>query len=190
MLLAVSALPLPDPDLSSGGVLLRPWLADEAVALHAAFADPEVLAFTWPSPDPYLVEDAQRFLEDQQRSRIAGQELQLAVAACGTGMLWGGVSLYAVDLTQRRASIGYWLTTAARGRGAATTAVRLLTGWGFDALNLARVELTCGPDNIASQRVAQRRGFRREGVLRSHMTFKSGRRDTVVHSLLAGDLAE
>ena len=91
----MSALPLPYPELSSGGVLLRPWLADEAVALHAAFTDPEVLAFTWPSPDPYLVEDAQRFLEDQQRSRNAGQELQLAVVACGTGMLWGGVSLYA-----------------------------------------------------------------------------------------------
>ena len=71
----------------------------------------------------------------------------------------------------------------ARGRGVATHAVRLIAGWAFTELGLARLELTCGPDNEASQRVAERCGFTREG-LRSHMPFKGGRRDTVVFSLL------
>lgn len=53
---------------------------------------------------------------------------------------------------------------------------------------VARLELTCGPDNEASQRVAERCGFTREGVLRSHIPFKGGRRDTVVFSLLPGEL--
>jgi len=55
-------------------------------------------------------------------------------------------------------------------------------------LGLARIELTCGPDNEASARVAGRCGFVREGVLRSHMAFKGGRRDTVLFSLLPGEL--
>jgi RimJ/RimL family protein N-acetyltransferase len=41
---------------------------------------------------------------------------------------------------------------------------------------------------VASQRVAARCGFVREGVLRSHMRFKGGRRDTVLHGMLPGDL--
>jgi len=52
----------------------------------------------------------------------------------------------------------------------------------------ARLELTCGPDNLASQRVAERCGFTREGVLRSHVPFKGARRDSVVFSLLPGEL--
>jgi RimJ/RimL family protein N-acetyltransferase len=61
-----------------------------------------------------------------------------------------------------------------------------MAGWAFEELGIARVELTCGPDNEASQRVAVRCGFTREGVLRSHTPFKGGRRDTVIFSLLPG----
>jgi RimJ/RimL family protein N-acetyltransferase len=76
----------------------------------------------------------------------------------------------------------------ARGRGVASSAVRLLAMWGFTTLGLARIELTCGPDNKASQRVAARCGFVCEGVMRSHMAFKGGRRNTVLFSLLPGEL--
>jgi RimJ/RimL family protein N-acetyltransferase len=100
----------------------------------------------------------------------------------------GGCSLDRVDLEQGRAAVGFWLATDARGRGVATHAVWLVAGWAFAELGLARLELTCGPDNDASQRVAERCGFRREGVLRSHMPFKGGRRDTVLYSLLPGEL--
>jgi RimJ/RimL family protein N-acetyltransferase len=93
-----------------------------------------------------------------------------------------------VDLGHRRGAVGYRLTAGARGRGVATHAVRLLAGWAFDALGLGRLEITCGPDNLASQHVAERCGFTREGVLRSHMAFKGGRRDSVVFSLLPSEL--
>jgi RimJ/RimL family protein N-acetyltransferase len=63
-----------------------------------------------------------------------------------------------------------------------------MAGWAFDTLGLARLELTCGPDNEASQSVAVRCGFVREGVLRSHTPFKGGRRDTVMFSLLPDEL--
>ncbi len=57
-------------------------------------------------------------------------------------------------------------------------------------MGLGRLELTCGPDNHASQGVADRCGFTREGVLRSHTPFKGGRRDTVVFGLLPGELRQ
>ena len=100
----------------------------------------------------------------------------------------GGASLYGLSREQGTALVGYWLTPQARGRGVASAAVRLLAQWGFTTLALARIELTCAPDNDASARVAARCGFVREGVMRSHMAFKSGRRDTVLFSLLPGEL--
>jgi RimJ/RimL family protein N-acetyltransferase len=103
-------------------------------------------------------------------------------------VLLGGSSLSAINVEQGRAAIGYWLAPSARGRGVATHAVRLIARWALGELQLARLELTCGPDNRASQRVGERCGFTREGVLRSHIPFKGSRRDTVMFSLLAGEL--
>nr|BFE33169.1 hypothetical protein GCM10010200_054200 [Actinomadura rugatobispora] len=96
--------------------------------------------------------------------------------------------MYDVDLDQERAAVGFWLASRARGRSVATRTLRLLSRWAFDQLAVARLELTCAPDNVASQRVADRCGFVREGVLRSHMRFQGERRDTVVFSLLPGEL--
>jgi RimJ/RimL family protein N-acetyltransferase len=100
----------------------------------------------------------------------------------------GGASLHGVELPEQRAAVGYWLAAHARGRGVATHPTLLLARWGFERLGLERLELTCAPDNPASQRVAERCGFTREGLLRSHMRFKAGRRDTLVYSLLPGEL--
>ena len=88
--------------------------------------------------------------------------------------------------------MGYWLAPQARGRGYATAAVRLVARWGFDRLGLARLELFTDVDNVASQNVATRCGFRREGLLRSHLLVRSRgeRRDSLVYGLLAEDLVE
>jgi len=79
--------------------------------------------------------------------------------------------------------MGYWLTERARGRGIATDAVRLLAGWAFGVLRLDRLELMIHPENTASQPVAERCGFTREGFLRSHMLKRNSgeRRDSVVY---------
>ena len=103
-------------------------------------------------------------------------------------MVLGGGSLYGIDVQQGRAAVGYWLAPSSRGRGVATHATRLMARWAFEGLRVARLELTCGPDNERSQRVADRCGFVREGVLRSHIPFKGGRRDTVMFSLLPVEL--
>jgi RimJ/RimL family protein N-acetyltransferase len=61
---------------------------------------------------------------------------------------------------------------------------------GFEELSLQRLELITDPDNRASQRVAEKAGYRREGVLRSHMDHPDGRRrDSVMFSLLPGELS-
>jgi [ribosomal protein S5]-alanine N-acetyltransferase len=89
----------------------------------------------------------------------------------------------------RTGHIGYWCAPAARGRGVVTRALRLLSRYAFDELALLRLELITDPDNVGSQRVAEKAGYRREGVLRSHLDHPDGRRrDSVMFSLLPGEL--
>jgi RimJ/RimL family protein N-acetyltransferase len=182
---------LPFPHLADDAVALRPWRPADVPALVRAYADPAMRRFSW-RPEPYTEADARAFLAAQEEDRQAGTAVSVAVVgATGPvlgGPVLGGASVYDVDPVAGRAAVGYWLTAAARGRGVASRAVRLLAGWAFGQLGTARLELTCGPDNVASQRVAERCGFTREGVLRSHVPFQGGRRDTVLFSLLPGEL--
>jgi RimJ/RimL family protein N-acetyltransferase len=87
-----------------------------------------------------------------------------------------------------RGEVGYWLARDARGEGHVTRAVRLICRWGFDALELERIDLLAGTGNSASQKVAERSGFTREAVLRSFMRGKGERQDMVAFGLLRDEL--
>src|SRR4051794_27810742 len=175
------------PSLADETVRLRPWRETDVPAQLQAFSDPWFERFSdWaPRTEP----DALAYLSAHEQARQRGEQIELAlVEPHDDDALLGGGSLNEVNPQQGCAAIGYWLAPHARGRGVATHAVRLISAWALSDLRLARLELTCGPDNRASQRVAERCGFTREGVLRSHIPFKGGRRDTVVFSLLPGEL--
>jgi RimJ/RimL family protein N-acetyltransferase len=78
----------------------------------------------------------------------------------------------------------------ARGRGLTTRALHLISRWAFDELGCARLQLRADLLNLPSQRVAEKAGFTREGVLRSvHFNPRQNRRvDFVMFSLLPGEL--
>ena len=93
--------------------------------------------------------------------RLSGEQVDFALTDLAHDhAVLGGLSLH--DIHDGRCAVGYWLAAHARGRGVATRAVRLAAAYVLDQLGIARLELTCGPDNHASQRVAERCGFTRE----------------------------
>lgn len=182
-------LSYPDPPLGDPVVALRAWTSRDVAAVVAAFRDPLIQRFSVAGEEAVTDASVRAAFAEHEQARVAGEELNLALVAPGDPtIVLGGASLYDIDLAQARGGIGYWVAPAARGRGVATHATRLMAGWAFAALGLQRLELTCGPDNERSQRVAERCGFVREGVLRSHLRWKGGRRDTVMFGLLPGEL--
>jgi RimJ/RimL family protein N-acetyltransferase len=185
----MTELRLPVPALANETVLLRPWRKADVARGLMAFGDPVIQRFSWPSQEPFTAEDARAYFIGQESARMRGDEVQFAlVEPADDDTVLGCASVHSLDRDRGTAALGYWLAPQARGRGIASTAVRLLATWGFTTLGLVRIELTCGPDNKASQRVAERCGFVLEGVMRSHLAFKGGRRDTMLFSLLPGEL--
>ena len=99
----------------------------------------------------------------------------------------GFMALVQLELEQRQGEAGYLLKESARGRGAATIGLRLLTEWGFEELGLERIEMHIDITNQPSLRLADRAGYKREGVLRS-MYFKEGTRcDLALYSMVRAD---
>jgi RimJ/RimL family protein N-acetyltransferase len=85
------------------------------------------------------------------------------------------------------AVVGYWTVSGRRGRGLTGEALRVLSGWALDALEVRRVELIADPANTGSCRVAESAGFRAEGVLRSRYLHRGVPGDVVLYALLATD---
>ena len=169
-------------ELRDGDLALRPWTEDDAPALVLACNDPEITHWIPAIPSPYTAEDALAFV----RGEVRPEEHSLAVTL--EGVVVGAIGL-GVNSMNYRGRIGYWVAAPARGRGVCTRALRLLSRWALDELDLQRLDLITDPDNLASQRVAEKVGFRREGVLRAHLRHPDGRiRDSMMFSLLPGEL--
>ncbi len=81
------------------------------------------------------------------------------------GKLAGACALNMLDASTRRANVGYWITTPLSGRGYVTRAVSALVAWAFAETDFERLEIVAAVGNVASQRVAERVGAVREGVL-------------------------
>jgi len=185
----VPSIPLPDPELADDAIRLREPAEADVPAITAACQDPLIQRFTF-VPVPYSEEDARTFVAAAPREREAGEALALVICPRDGDELLGTVGVQRFDRDHRTADIGYWMAPQARGRGAAARAVRLLAPWALRELGLARIQLDADVDNVASQRVAERAGFVREGVLRSVIEVKGRRWTEVVHSLLPEDLPE
>jgi RimJ/RimL family protein N-acetyltransferase len=169
---------VPDPPLAAAGVVLRGVNEGDVAWITPAWDDPDIARFIVEMPSPFM----QRW--------GSGAEAELVIADAASGEPLGMVSLRVAERDPGLGAVGYWLLAAARGRGAATLAVRLVARWAFDVLGVQRLELTTAPDNLASQRVAERVGFTREGVLRGLVaTENAGRRDNVMFSLLPAEMS-
>jgi RimJ/RimL family protein N-acetyltransferase len=179
-------LSYPDPPLAEGEIGLRPWREEDLGVIAALCRDPDVARFTR-VPDPYTDADARAWIDGLPGRLADGEAVRLAIVA-GGGDPVGSIGLRIDTFDRDIAEAGYMVAPAARGRGVATTALRLASRWGLRDLGVARVQLSTHVDNPASQRVAERAGFRREGVLRSWEELRGERVDLVMFSLVGSDL--
>ena len=173
----------PEPPLADGVVLLRPPHRGDAAAIVEACQDPEIARWTR-VPHPYTEEDALTFLTLARDGWRSGTDALFLVTDARSGRLLGSVGLHRIH--DGIAELGYWVRRDARSAGVATRAAALLATWALEH-GIARLELLAEPGNPASQRVAEKAGFVREGVLRSYRELKGSRRDYVMFSRLPSD---
>jgi RimJ/RimL family protein N-acetyltransferase len=178
----------PVAGLGDGVIRIRLLAESDVPAITDACQDPGIQRFTT-VPSPYEPRHAHAYVARSHAGAREGTALAGVVVAPDDGRLLGSAGIHEIDRERTgRAQIGYWVVPAERGAGVATRAVRLLSAWAFEALGLARLEITVEPINAASVAVAERAGFTREGLLRSYMPAGGMRRDMLMYSLLPDDL--
>jgi ribosomal-protein-serine acetyltransferase len=163
---------------------IRPYQQGDAEHLHAAVLESvaEVSPWLgWCHPG-YSFDEAREWVTAQQD--LAKQGLAFSFAIWGDGRYLGGCGINQVNQPNRFANLGYWVRASAMGRGVAPAAARLVAEYAFRETDLVRLEIVCAVGNLRSQRVAEKLGAVREGVLRNRLCLPSGPSDAVMFSLL------
>ena len=93
----------------------------------------------------------------------------------------GGVAMGAA----RTAHIGYWIDHRLGGRGLMTQAVALATDFCLNELGLHRIEINIRPENARSRRVAEKCGYREEGLRAAFLHIDGQWRDHICYVMLA-----
>ncbi|MEU5768606.1 GNAT family N-acetyltransferase [Streptomyces asoensis] len=177
---------VPQPELPTGdGLLLRPWRAEDAPAVYAAFQDPAMHQWHIRAADSEA--EVAGWIEEWRACWARETTAQWAVVDADGGEVLGRVALRCILLAEGVAEVAYWTTSAARGRSVAPRATTALARWALDETGFHRLELMHAIANEASCRVAAKAGFALEGTRRSATLHPDGWHDMHLHARVRGD---
>ena len=149
-------------ELRTRRLLLRPIERSDIPAIVSLAGAREVAATTANIPHPYTENDAQSFLTNVEEEFRAGRSVTFAITLLAGGELRGAVGLV-IAPELGHAELGYWMGVPYWGQGFATEAAGAVMAFGFETLRLNRIHASHFAGNVASQRVLEKIGMRRDG---------------------------
>jgi RimJ/RimL family protein N-acetyltransferase len=178
----------PSPIIRSARLELREYGVNDAVLVHELLAPAGEHEGLPPGAPTDPGEVAEWLAEGLHRSRREGTTLHLMMLDRAAGKIVGSIGLFHADWEVRSAEIGYGVRASERAKGYATEALGAVARWALTEAGIQRAWLTASTDNLASVRVAEKAGFRREGTLRRAGLEDDGLHDLAVFSLLDDEI--
>jgi RimJ/RimL family protein N-acetyltransferase len=171
-------------------LLLRPFTAEDLDVLHAMYSDEVVVRYLY--HEARSLDDVRELLD----KKIAGRSVQaegdwLGAAAVlrETGEVVGDVVLQWASEAHRQGEVGYTVHPAHQGHGYATEGARPMLQFAFETMGLHRVYGRVEPRNVASARVLEKLGMRREAHLIENEWVKGEWQSEAIYALLASEWA-
>lgn len=154
------------PALTTERLRLRELKINDAADVFAFRSDPVVQKY---NDEPMLhVNEAAAFIEEMQAKYAALEHLLWGVTLPENDRVVGLVGLGSWSRHHRRAEVGYDLAKAYWGQGIGSEAVRAVLRFGFEELNLNRIEAATIADNHESVGLLNKLGFKLEGIRRGY----------------------
>ncbi|MEP7143382.1 MAG: GNAT family protein [Ferruginibacter sp.] len=147
--------------LKEGNIILRPLLDDDQKSLTILANNKKI----WDNvrdflPSPYTNKDAETFINMTKQ-----EDIPMTFAIEFREQFCGVIGLVRqCDVYRKTAEIGYWIGEPFWNKGIATTAVKLVTGYGLHSLDLIRIHTGVFEYNTGSMRVLEKNGYRKDGI--------------------------
>jgi RimJ/RimL family protein N-acetyltransferase len=183
MSISGSIPPWPSSDPEHGRIRLRTFTNQDAGMAIDLSRDPYVP--TVGSLPPHAThEEALAWIERQRQRHREGAGFSFSIADLETDRSVGNIGLWIRELDAGRAQVGYGVAPSERGHRIASDALCALTSFAWTIPSLHRLELYIEPWNGASVRTAERAGYEREGLLRSHQEISGERCDMFLYAAI------
>ncbi|MFC5400000.1 GNAT family N-acetyltransferase [Undibacterium jejuense] len=174
--------------LNTPRLRLRPLRASDVEDMFDVYSDPKVMQYGSTPPWTSL-EDARTSLSRTDVGMKEGQFLRLALTIGDSDHFIGDCCLFKFDQQCRHAEVGYSMGAAYWGQGYMHEALIALLNYGFQTLNLNRIEADIDPHNLASARCLEKLGFVKEGYLRERWIVDGVMSDSALYGLLRREWA-
>lgn len=178
------------PKLSNGTIGLRPCLITDAEPVFEAVRESiaEIaLWMPWCHPG-YSLDDSRVWFDSRANAWENGTDFDFLIVNEVDDFPLGACGLNHINAEDNYANLGYWVRTSRTGQGIATAIVPMLARFGFENLKLNRIEIVVAKGNMPSQRVAEKAGAQREGLLRRRLVVRDQVFDAFMYSLIPEDL--
>ena len=173
------------PSLTTPRLILRPFAPADGLGVERLAGAWEIADTTLNIPHPYPEGGGLRWIKTHTVAWENGSSLTLAIALPATPQtIIGAVSL-TIAREHARGELGYWIAVSEWGHGYATEAARAVATFGFEKLELHRIQARHFTRNQASGIVMQKLGMQLEGVNREAYLRWGRFEDVAVYGVLA-----
>jgi ribosomal-protein-serine acetyltransferase len=157
--------------LRSTDFLFRPFEPGDACAFVDAVRESFSTLTTWMpwAHAGYAEADARAWIEHCAQGWMDRSSFEFGIFDAASGTLVGGCGLNQFNPLHGYCNLGYWVRESFHRRGAATRAVQALARFGFDELELGRIEIVVAVGNAASLGAARKAGAIEEGIARNRL---------------------
>ncbi|WP_409421331.1 GNAT family protein [Pseudaeromonas sp. ZJS20] len=172
--------------ITTSRLVIRPYQADDIAGQAEAVVESVDTVGQWLPwcTQDYSITDAVEWFVLCEKSLMFSRSYELGVFDKHSNALIGSVSINEVDKQNRRGNIGYWIRQSQQNKGYATEAVKAIVPFGFQVLDLLRLELFAAVENVASSTVAAKAGARFEGVAKNRIVLRGVVHDANVYSFI------
>lgn len=174
------------PTLETERLILRKITMDDAADIHTYVSNPEVSKYVFWEVHRSLsaTEDYIKFILDLYEN---GKLSPWGIQYKEDGRIIGTVDFINWQTNHRTAEIGYALSEDYWGKGIATEAAKGLINFGFNYMDLVRIQAKCLVENAGSERVMEKAGMAFEGILRKFIFIKGAHYDVKMFSIINED---
>ncbi len=133
-------------------------------------------------------DDFKNYIESCKFLHLQGKEVSFVIKL--DEIVVGRIGLHHLNLQNKNAAIGYWLTKKAEGKGIIIKSCKVLLTYGFQELGLRRIEIKAAVENVRSQAIPEKLNFVKEGILRQAEFVNGHFIDLYLYSILKEEWCE
>ena len=178
-----------NPIFENENIKLRLVLPSDTESIFAAVIESIAELSPWMPwcTKEYSIEETKKWCASREEEWKEGAAYDFVIMDKNSESLLGICGLNNINHEVKFANLGYWVRTGRTGHGTATAVVPMLAKFGFDTLNLNRIEIVVAEGNLSSQRVAEKAGALREGFLRKRLFVNGRSLDAFMFSFIRTD---